>query len=158
MRPNALDELQVIRSLEILAGQENEQGSGIDASVVAFEGYLAQVGHFAAPGLMEDFSGFGIDFRTNFRRLRRRQEMENAFGQPRVKRKTFQSGNDAVPSKRRAVPGHARIRERSFRGFGRHHVQVRNRSTEPAIELLTRSPYFGDFSFEIVDRPFLRVK
>src|SRR5260370_26815396 len=84
--------------------------------------------------------------------------MENGFRQVWVKRKTLQSGNDAVPSKRRAVPGRARIRERSFRGFGRHHVQVRHRSAEPAIELLTRSPYFGDFSFEIVDRPFLRVE
>ena len=71
IRPNALDEPNIIRPLQVGAGEDYEQRRSVDASVVARERHLAQCRHFAVPGFVKNLAGLGVAGSNDFRGLRR---------------------------------------------------------------------------------------
>ena len=50
----------VCRALQVIAGQDQKQGRGVDAAVVLGEGHLLERRHFSQAGFVQDLAGFGI--------------------------------------------------------------------------------------------------
>ncbi|MFC7612168.1 hypothetical protein [Teichococcus aestuarii] len=81
VRPQDAQRGQVAGSVEIGAGQHDEERGGVGAAIVAAERHLAEQRHLALPRLMQDLAGLGIGRRVFLRRLMGGQEAEHAAGQ-----------------------------------------------------------------------------
>ena len=53
--------VEIAGALEIGARQHDEQRRRVDAAVVAAERHLAELGHLAVTGFMQDFAWLGVD-------------------------------------------------------------------------------------------------
>jgi len=96
---------------------------------------LAQDGHLTRARLVKDLARLSVLFRVLRVRLRGSQVREDTARETGIKRHALESGNNSVSSEFRAKPGNARVRIRSIRGFGPHHVQIGNGAIQPIIEL-----------------------
>ena len=50
----------VCSALQVIAGQDQKQGCGVDAAVVLGEGHLPERRHFSQAGFVQDLAGLGI--------------------------------------------------------------------------------------------------
>ena len=127
----------------ILAGQHDEEWRRVHAAVVASEWHLVERRHLAAPGFVQDLARLGILFGDHRVGLRRGQITEHARREAGIHPQHLERGDDAVAAECRAEPGNARVRIRSVRGIGGHHLQVGDRARDPLIELLVGGRHDG---------------
>ena len=60
VRPDLAQEFDVRGALVVGGGKHDEQRRAVDGAVVAAEGHLAQLSHFALAHLVQDFAGLRI--------------------------------------------------------------------------------------------------
>ena len=129
----AADRLEVARAIEVAARQHHEERRGVHAAVVAAERDLAERGHLAAPGLVQDLARLGVAGRIGPRRLGRGQRHQHAARDGRIRPEQRERREDPVAAEDRAEPRDPRVRIRAVRRLGDHHREVRTRPLEPLV-------------------------
>ena len=126
VRPQRAHRLEIAGAPEILPEQQQEEGRGVDAPVVAAKRHLAQICHFPMAHFVQNLSRLGVTFRLDRGRLRGGEKSEHAARNGGVEPQSHQRGDDSVAPERGAEPGNSGVRVGPLRRIGNEHVQIRN--------------------------------
>ena len=138
MRPEPPEKCAIARSIEVRAGEDDEQRRRVDAAVIAAERHFAEAGHFTGARLVQDLARLRVLLRAHGIGLGRGEIGEHAAGDIGTDPKGLQSGNNSVAAEGRAEPWDACIRIVAVRRARREHSQVGRRPPHPLIEALAR--------------------
>src|SRR5512144_957522 len=147
LRPDRFDEVEILCRLEIRTRKHDEKRRRIDTAIIAIERYLPQRGHFAFPGLMENFSRLRVPLWIFPSRLSRSQIRKHSPCNIWIDPQIFERRDDAVATERSAEPWHSRVGIKAIGRRGEHHVQIGGRLCQPVIKLLVRG---GDLRIVIL--------
>ena len=128
----------VAGSLEVFAGEHDEERRRVDAAVVAAERDLVQFRHFAEARLVQDLAGLGVGGGIDRRRLDAGEVAQHAAGDARVEPQGFERGDQRVAAEGGREPGDAGVGVRAGGGVGHQHVEVGDRAAHRLVEHFVR--------------------
>ena len=128
------DEGLIAAADQVVARQDQKQGSGIDAAVVLGKGHLAQGGHLPQPGLVQHLAGLRIARRVGVTGLVLRQEAQDATGQPGFEQQHLPGRDQAIATKRTTEPGNAGVGVEAVVELAGQQMHIRGGTRDPGIE------------------------
>ena len=138
MRPQFTGEGPVVGALEVSIGEDDEQGRGVHAPVIAAKRHLTGGGHLAQARFVKNLSRLGVPLGHLLLGLGRGEKGQYAMSDFRVQPQVLQGRNEGIAPEGTVEPGYAGIRICPVWGVRDKHAQVSCRAVNPVVELFVR--------------------